>query len=220
VTNSFSFGGSYEIPRLASGGRWVNEAVSGWRISTITVAQSGTPFTVGNANNGAGSPDSMTGQTGVAVAASYAYDNGMVVDNTSGGTPKFPTYLGHQRKGFDRYQASHGSIFGQQYNNGAWSVPTFSDPQGTGLGPVLSQQGANSFRNLGYFNVNMGVAKAFGIPYLEGGKLTLRGDFINLLNRTNWGNFSNDIYTGGGSFGFAGGASNKRYVQLGARFEF
>jgi hypothetical protein len=69
--------------------------------------------------------------------------------------------------------------------------------------------------------VNAGFAKAFAVPFVarESAKFTVRGDFINLLNRTNWGPITNDIATSP-QFGFSTSTENRRYVQLGGRFEF
>ena len=54
--------------------------------------------------------------------------------------------------------------------------------------------------------------------HLMGRRIT-PGNFINLLNRTNWGPIDNDI-SQGTNFGFSATANNKRFLQLGARFEF
>jgi hypothetical protein len=197
VTNSFSLGGSYVTPKIPNANYFLNEAVAGWTISTITVAQSGAPFSVGNA----GGP-------------SYAFDNSWNFDNSGGGTPAFPTYAsGLRRKGFSRAQFSKTGIF---------TAADFSDPAGAGVsGPVASQQGANTFRGPGYFNVNASLAKEFALPWIgkESSSLTLRGDFINLLNRTNWVGPVNDI-SEGTNFGFSTTALTKRFLQLGARFQF
>jgi hypothetical protein len=197
VADSFSFGGSYEVPKLATNNRLLNEAVAGWRISTITAAETGTPFSVGDATG-----------------ASFANDNGISLDGSAGGTPEFPTYqAGMPRKGFSRKEVS---------TTGVVTAADFTNPPGVGTQAVLSQQGANTFRNPGFFNVNAGVAKSFDLPFRESANLTLRGDFINLLNRTNWGPVTNDMQTTGNTsyFGFSSSVMNKRYVQLGARFEF
>ncbi len=196
IANSFSFGGSYEIPKFSGSSHLLNQAVSGWRLSTITVAQTGTPFSVGNTSG-----------------PSYAYDNSIGFDGGGGGTPAYPTPpAGLARKGYSRTAVSKTGVF-----TGA----TFTDPVGAGTEPVLSQQGANTFRNPGYFNVNAGFAKAFAVPFFwsESAKFTLRGDFINLLNRTNWNAITNDEATQP-QFGFSTGAGNKRYFQFGGRFEF
>lgn len=196
VTNSFSLGGGYEIPRFTGGNRLFNEALSGWRISSIIVAQTGTPFTVGHA--GAGND--------------YANDGSLNLDGNAG-TPQFPTYQsGLKHKGFSRKQVSL---------TGAFTPADFTNPAGLGTQPILSQQGANTFRNPGYFTVNSGFSKAFGVPLpriSEGGKLILRGEFINLLNRTNWQGIDNDLTDS--DFGYSHNANQKRYVQIGGRFQF
>jgi hypothetical protein len=195
IANSFSFGGAYEVPKFPADRHYLNQ-LSGWRISTITVAQTGTPFSVGNTSG-----------------PSYAFDNSWGIDGSSGGTPAFPTpSAGAQRKGFSRKQVSQ---------TGAFSGVTWTDPTGAGTQAVLSQQGANTFRNPGYFNVNAGLAKTYDLPWVENGtsKFTMRADFINLLNRTNWGPIDNDI-SSSPNFGFSTTTGNKRYLQIGGRFEF
>jgi hypothetical protein len=195
VTNSFSFGGTYEVPKISAEHTYLNQ-LAGWRISTITVAQTGTPFSVRNSSG-----------------PSYAFDNSLGIDGSGTGTPAFPTpSAGAQRKGFSRKQVSE---------TGAFKGVTWTDPTGAGTEPVLSQQGANTFRNPGYFNVNAGVAKTYSLPWVENAssKFTMRADFINLLNRTNWGAIDNNI-ADGNNFGFSLSTNNKRYLQLGGRFEF
>jgi hypothetical protein len=193
VTNSFSFGGSYVIPTIVTQNHILSQAASGWSVSTITVAQTGTAFSVGNTSG-----------------PSYAFDDSISIDGSGGGTPAFPTYkAGLPRKGFSRSAVSQ---------TGAFTAADFTDPVGAGSGPVLSQQGANTFRNPGYFNVNLDIAKVTKLPF-ENATFTLRGDFINLLNRTNWGPIDNDVAEGA-NFGFSTTTLNKRFVQLGGRFEF
>jgi hypothetical protein len=201
VANSFSFGGSYEIPRFSNGGHLLNAAFSGWRISTITIAQTGTPFSVGH-----------TGVKINKVSVDYQNDGSNKFDGTGGGTPLFPTYrAGLLRKGFSRKEVSL---------TGAFTAADFTDPAGLGTTTVLSQQGANTFRNPGYFTVNGGFSKAFAIPFIlkSESKFILRGDFINLLNRTNWQAIDNDITDA--QFGYSRNANQKRYLQVGGRFEF
>jgi hypothetical protein len=158
IADSFSFGGSYVVPKISGDRPYLNQ-LAGWRISTITVAQTGTPFSVGNSSG-----------------PSYAFDDSWAIDGNGGGTPAFPTYAsGMPRKGFSRSSVSR---------TGAFTAANFADPKGAGAGPVLSQQGANTFRNPGYFNVNSGIAKTYALPWIgsEDSSFTLRADFINLLN--------------------------------------
>jgi hypothetical protein len=90
-TNTFSLGGTYEVPKF-HGGFLLNEAASGWRVGTIIIAQSGTPFTVD--------------ETGV----DYQDDGSFAFDGVGGGTPAFPTYRGSKRKGFSRTEALAGGL--------------------------------------------------------------------------------------------------------------
>ncbi|MFP5232994.1 MAG: carboxypeptidase regulatory-like domain-containing protein [Acidobacteriota bacterium] len=196
VAQSFSLGGDYAVPKLSAKNLVVNELISGWRISGIAVAQTGTAFSVGNTKG-----------------PSYAFDDSWAIDGSSGGTPAFPTYqTGLPRKGFSPTAVSTKGVF---------TAADFTDPVGAGSRPVLSQQGANTFRNPGYFNVNAEVAKQIMLPAIlgEASTLTLRCDLINAFNHTNWGPITNDIGSGT-NFGFSTSAYNKRYLQLGARFEF
>jgi hypothetical protein len=195
IANSFSFGGTYEVPKFGCDQHYLNQ-LSGLRISTITVAQTGTPFSVGNTSG-----------------PSYAFDNSLGIDSAGTGTPAFPTpSAGAQRKGFSRKQVSQ---------TGAFTGVTWTDPTGAGTEAVLSQQGANTFRNPGYFNVNAGVAKSYDVPWIGAAtsKFTMRADFINILNRTNWGPIHSDI-ADSPNFGFSTTTYNKRFLQIGGRFEF
>jgi len=193
VRNSFSFAGAYEVPKLFSN-TLLNQAASQWRVSTIIIAQSGTPFTV------------------IEPGTDYQYNGSATLDSTTGGTPGFPTYLGTKRSGFSRSQARAGIFTKAQ----------FVDPPGTGTMAVQSTQGANTFRNLGYFSVNAGLSKGLAVPLprrTEPAHFFLRGEAVNLLNRTNYQAFGDDT-TNATSFGLVTSANQKRYIQIGGRFEF
>lgn len=197
-TNTFSFGGTYEVPTV-TGSKLANEAASGWRIGAIVIAQSGTPFTVD--------------ETGI----DYQNDGSFKFDGAANATPAFPTYTGTKRSGFSRSEALAG-VFKQA---------DFANPAGVGTGPVTSLQGANTFRNLGYFNVDANVSKGFSIPFFshEGAKFYLRGEAVNLFNRTNWQDFINGWagpknVSPTGAFGSVKTANQKRFLQIGGRLEF
>lgn len=192
VPNSFSFAGTYEVPKLLDN-KLADHALSGWRVGTFIVAQSGTPFTVVHPN------------------VDYQNDGSAKFDGNNG-TPGMPTYSGTIRRGFDRSKALSGVLTASQ----------FTDPTGTGTATVASTQGANTFRNLGYFDVDASLAKTidFKVPGRESGlKLVLRGEAVNFLNRTNWQGFVSDLGNAG-SFGKVLAANQKRYLQIGGRLEF
>lgn len=92
----------------------------------------------------------------------------------------------------------------------------------------------NSLNSPGYNDVDLTVAKAFGLPRIkgigEGARFELRADIYNLFNKTNinsqtidanLGSVSPDgIVSPNSDFGVAGGALGSRTVQLQARFSF
>ncbi len=202
VTNSFSFGGGYTVPKLFGSGI-KNEVLSNWRVSALAIAQSGTPFTVFN-------------QT-----SDYAANNtGSGGQDGSSGIYGYPNYTGTQH-GFKKSQAVAG-VFGGSPTAG---ISLFPDPAGVGKTPVLGNQGPNSFRNLGYFTVNAGISKGFTFPIphvAESARFFLRGEAVNLLNRTNYNGFVNDVNstTTFGTVLSGTPAQQARYLQLGGRFEF
>lgn len=205
VPNAFTLAAAYEIPKVAQN-RILDTAFSKWRISTFTQAQSGTPFTV------------------LEAGADYQNDGTAALDGTNNETPGIPTYNRLARK-FSRADAREG-VFASfvASKNLLCSNPSacaFSDPAGVGTESVSQTQGINTFRNLGYFNVNLSLSKGFGVPTpkpVEGLRFYLRGEAINLLNRTNYLGFHNDVTDG--DFGEATAANSKRYLQLGGRLEF
>ncbi len=96
--------------------------------------------------------------------------------------------------------------------------------------------GRNTFRGPNYFDIDMSVAKRFGLPGLgflgEGRSLELKANFFNLFNRLNlapFGFFSNGTIVAFGDpanptynpqFGVPDGALSGRQVELQARFRF
>lgn len=216
-TGSFSLGGAYEVPTTHFESKILNQAASNWRISSIIIAQTGTPFTV-DVPSPVLNPDKS-----VLFHTDYQLDGSYKFDGPGNDTPGFPTYNGKQRKGFSRSKAFIKNAAAGQINT--LNPALFSDPAGAGTVPVLSNQGTNTFRNFGYFVVNAGAAKGFKVPFLgreEGAKLFLRGEAINLLNRTNWGPIDSDLDKMNTPNGFGAVMTDyqKRYIQIGGRLEF
>jgi hypothetical protein len=121
------------------------------------------------------------------------------------------------------------------FPNGALAyltVPTFPV---TGIPPAPSV-GRNVFTGPGYFNVDMALQKAFGLPKLpifgENARFEFRADLFNIFNKTNLvdlnngGNpFDGNIISRNGTtsnplFGQSQAALSGRIVQLQARFSF
>jgi hypothetical protein len=136
---------------------------------------------------------------------------------------------------------------GSNYPKGAeayFSFPTYTPLGGTATGGALPQVGIsrNSFTGPGYRDVDMTLAKAFGLPKMpvlgESAKLEIRMDFYNLFNNLNFNptSISNNIGCQAGpgcvpavpgapgisnpNFGVAQSALAGRVITMGARFSF
>jgi hypothetical protein len=104
--------------------------------------------------------------------------------------------------------------------------PTFDDivTNGFPTGPVPSAPGIgrNSFRGPRYFDIDMTLSKAFGLPKMkilgEGAKLEIKANFFNLFNKLNLYNVQGDITNP--NFGTAQNALGGRTVEMQARFSF
>src|SRR5713226_602993 len=118
---------------------------------------------------------------------------------------------------------------GSNYPNGGaayFSTPTFTAYSGTNSGTALPQTGIrrNSLTGPGYKDVDMTLAKAFGLPNIpvlgENAKFEFRINAYNVFNNLNFkpDSIVNDINATG--FGRATSALAARTVTLGARFSF
>jgi hypothetical protein len=104
-------------------------------------------------------------------------------------------------------------------------------------GNVVGNSGRNAFRGPGLYNIDLSLARSFGIPKLgEGARITVRADAFNLLNHANLNNPFNllspisDPNFGLETFGRAGLASGfpatspvnetARQIQMLLRVEF
>ncbi len=200
IPKAFSFGGSYEVPKFSTGNKLVNLAAAGWQVGALIIAQSGTPFSVYN-NTTVGDG------TSVVTSGSYQLDG-----NPDGHEPSLPQYTGTRRSGFSR----------SELLNGAFTTSQFVVPAGYGVVPLSpNQQGVNTFRNPGYFNVDASLSKGFFLHVPRLGTATqfiLRGEAVNLLNHTNFEAIDNVL--GDSNFGKVTAANQARYLQIGGRFEF
>jgi len=89
------------------------------------------------------------------------------------------------------------------------------------VGPIGFQIGSrNSLRGPSYFNLDLGLGKAFPV-YKEGVILKFRADAFNALNHPSFGLPTNDITESSDAFGVITATSNTaRVLQLALRLEF
>src|SRR5258708_31537300 len=187
---------------------WIEKIAGGWSLRGILNIQSGFPWTP------------MVSVVG-----------GSLYCGQCGYTSLFPvTYLGGAGTSTsnDAFKTAANSNFpkgGAAY----FSAPPSSytafggNTSGTGL-PQPPGVHRNSLTLPGYKDVDLTLAKAFGLPKApvlgESAKVELRVDAYNLFNNLNLDpqQISNNI--GSGNFGTITGALASRVVTLGVRFSF
>lgn len=201
VPNRFSLGWSYDLP-LPVGGGFLGRLASGWTISSLTVLQSGLPFTVVT-----GAPLDVA--TDVSGNLQFQPDSGdFNADGDNTDLPNVSSYhISTSRASYEKGLFPHCS--GTNLDNcGPFSFP------------ALGQEGnekINQFRNPGFAEVDGTVKKVTTIA--EGVKLELRVDFFNLLNRVNLNGVDPNAQDGS-AFGTSTSTQIPRQGQLGAKISF
>ncbi len=166
--------------------------LDGYELSSIAVGQSGQPFSVYNSLAYKVVNGVNVGGDYQAQGYNYAFPNAPV------------TNYAHPRSK-------------PEYVNGLFSRTEFTAPpvgvfvQGTEI--------RNHYLNPALLNIDASAIKHFG--YTHGDHmyvLTLRGDFYNVINRTNLTGVTSDLASA--AFGRSTNNYQPRTIQLGARFEF
>jgi hypothetical protein len=204
VGKAFKLYGMWQ-PVFFHGNRgWVEKIAGGWSLSGILNLHSGFPWSpVVSVNGGS----LYCGTCGYSQLLPAAYLGGA---GTSTSNDQFKT--------------------GTNYPNGGaayFSTPTYTAYSGTTFGAALPQApgvARNSLNGPGYRDVDMSLAKAFGLPNMpvlgENARFEFRVDAYNLFNNLNFDptKISNNIANA--NFGEATSAMGARTVTLTARFSF
>ncbi len=158
---------NWEVPfdwftnRCCGGSSWAKQALGGWQVAGIVVAQSRLPFTVFNCAN-TFSAETPCPRAGLAPGVTIG-DN---VNGNGSGQPSttIPNYF--------------------NYLNGSTFVPVTSVANNTALPPFPDNTpGRNAFRGPRFWNFDFGVYKRFKIT--EDVSFQFRSEFYNLFNHTN-----------------------------------
>jgi len=211
VTNAFKLFGMWQPVFFHGSNGWMEKIAGGWSLSGIWNWHSGFPY-----------------------SPFVSVLNGSLYCNTCGYGQLLPgAYLGGagsstSNKSFEQNATGPGANFpngGTAY----YSAPTYTaynctpDCFGTSV-PQAPGAARNSLTMPGYKDVDLTIAKAFGLPEApvlgEGAKIELRLDMFNLFNNLNLNpnNISNNI--GNSNFGTISGALAGRVLAFTARFSF
>jgi hypothetical protein len=197
IRHAFSLGSTIELPG-PSQGVW-KQVAGGWNLGVISIAQTGSPFTVIDTRP-------------------FASGGDYNADGVNNDTPSLAPSL-KQFSGFTK----------EQYINGIFTVNDFAAPAGAGQGAVYGNQPRNLFRNAPYFTIDTSLVKKVSLPWFRDQRSTLhlRVEATNVLSKVNLGRISNanaDLESNNlanpNRFGYVTSARQPRVFQLGARFEF
>jgi hypothetical protein len=202
VGKAFKLYGLWQPVFFHGSNSWMEKIAGGWSLSGIFNLHSGFPW----------SP--------------VTNFSGSLYCGTCGYSQLLPAaYLGGAGSSTSNDQFKTGSNYpkgGAAY----FSTPNFTSYSGAKFGSALPQTGVrrNSLNGPGYRDVDMTLAKAFGLPRIPGlgenARFEFRIDAYNLFNNLNFNPTSivNDINATG--FGRATSALAGRTVTMGARFSF
>jgi hypothetical protein len=209
VGKAFKLFGMWQPVIFHGSNSWLEKVAGGWSISGIFNIHSGFPWTpLVSVQNGQ-----------LYCSECYGYGNLFPAANLGGAGTSTSN---------DAFKTVDKSNFP---NGGAayFSTPTYTayncNPDCYGnANPQSPGVHRNSLNLPGYKDVDLTLAKAFGLPNApvlgEGAKLEFRIDIYNVFNNSNLNpsQISNNI--GNSNFGTITGALASRVITLGARFNF
>jgi Carboxypeptidase regulatory-like domain/TonB dependent receptor len=209
VAKAFKLYGVYQ-PVIFHGSKgWIDKIVGGWSLSPILNIHSGFPW-----------------------YPVVSVNNGSLYCGTCGYTALLPgAYLGGAGNSTSNDQFKNGSnyplVASQGNANAYFSTPNYTAYSGTTYGNALPQVPGvrrNSLTGPGYRDVDVTLAKGFGLPNNrilgENARLEFRIDAYNVFNNLNFNPTSISNNIANPNFGQDTAALAARTATLGARFSF
>jgi hypothetical protein len=205
VRHSFVMAGIYELPFFSNNkSGWLYKIFGGFEINGILTSHTGYPFTVF--------------QGGALRTPSGEFFGPIRPTGYNGNQP-----IGNSNSNF----LTPGGIFpggGNQYFSGTIRTDSNGRPNFELNPPAV---GRNAFRGPKYFNVDMSLAKRFGLSGFaglrEGANIELRVNAFNVFNTLNLAPFNfadGNLFFTSANFGEATSGLAGRVVELQARFRF
>ncbi len=194
----FSFAGSLHLPSF-SGGNAVSRALfAGWMISGIGIFESGPPINIVNRGAFVALRDANGGFLGYGPNSGDYNADGFNYDYPDAPTRDFS-----------------GSHSRDEYVAGLFTAADFPRPAPGTLGNLPRF----AYRGPGFAQLDLGFVKHTPFPAVgTRGRLQLRVDAFNILNRVNLGNVNGNLNSA--TFGRSTGTSQPRVVQFGVRVSY
>jgi hypothetical protein len=209
VGKAFKIYGVWQPVFFHGSNSWMEKVAGGWSLSGIFTIHSGFPWTP--VLNIPGGESLYCGQCGYGTVYPAAYLGG-AGNSTS-------------NSAFETVANSNFPMGGGSY----FSTPNFTNVTFTGTAsgtalPQYSRVARNSLNLPGYKDVDLTLAKAFGLPKApvlgENARIELRIDAYNLFNNLNLNPNAIVNNIAASNFGTITAALSARVITLGARFSF
>jgi hypothetical protein len=217
INKSFKLFGVWQPVLFHGGHQWAEKVAGGWTVTGIMTLHSGYGWT----------PVYTAAHQIYCYTCNYGYQSlrpyfkGDVYLKTGNDAFKtgsnFPGYTGN-------------GDTGTSFNNADFSVPDFSgaitDNPGEATNTYIPAPGMdrNQFPGPGYRNVDMTLAKAFGMPHIKGlgedAKVEIKANFFNIFNLLNIDPTQLNTNIGNPGLGQANAALGSRMIDFQARFSF
>ncbi len=204
VEHNFNLSGTATSPFFRDPKTLTGKLLGGFDLSGILTYHTGFPWTpkLGQSIRGAGGDF-------FGPVRPIAYYGGVTQDTSNS------AFL--QPNGY--FPGGGSKYFSTMVNNDPSGTPTFQlNPPGIGR---------NTFRGPRYFDVDISIAKRFGLPrfgvFAENPNLEFRANFFNIFNTLNlapFGFFSSGTFVNNANFGEPDGALAGRVVELQVRVRF
>ena len=219
INSSFKVFGLWQPVIFHGSNNWAEKIVGGWTLSGIATFHTGYGWT----------PVVTAPHQIYCNLCNYGYQN------------LRPTYLGGTHPSISRNAFKTATIFpnpgtantgtnNDQFLNNYFEVPNYSnaitDNPGQATNIYIPPPGLdrNSFPGPGYRDVDLNIAKAFGLPKIpllgENAKIEIKANMLNAFNLLNINPSSLSTNITSSNLGQAGSALGSRVIDFQARFNF
>jgi len=219
IRNNFKLFGIWQPVIFRGSHNWMEKVVGGWSISSILTLHSGYGWT----------PVYQAPHQIYCNTCNYGFQN------------LRPHYLGGAGKDTSNDAFKTGSNFSNpgtantgtnndQFQNNYFAVPNYDNAIADNPGQIaaalipLPGIGRNTFSGPGYRDVDLNLAKAFGLPRMpvlgENARIEVKANFLNVFNLLNINPSTISTNVSNANLGQASGALGARVIDFQARFSF
>ena len=219
IRNNFKLFGIWQPVIFRGSHNWMEKVFGGWSISSILTLHSGYGWT----------PVYQAPHQIYCNTCNYGFQN------------LRPHYLGGAGKDTSNDAFKTGSNFSNpgtantgtnndQFQNNYFAVPNYDNAIADNPGQIaaalipLPGIGRNTFSGPGYRDVDLNLAKAFGLPRMpvlgENARIEVKANFLNVFNLLNINPSTISTNVSNANLGQASGALGARVIDFQARFSF